>query len=154
MQAWRLTTKRYADTAFSGAGNRKAGSRWVPEGYLSVYTSEHLSLAIVENLVRFEARHFGDRHVVIPVEIPDDIPMDEVRVESLPGAWETLYEDDLLEQVGRDWIEQAQSAVLIVPSAVFPQERNLILNPEHQDFHKIVVGEPQPFRFDGRLHRG
>ncbi|MEN8179919.1 MAG: RES family NAD+ phosphorylase [Pseudomonadota bacterium] len=29
--------------------------------------------------------------------------------------------------------------MLIVPSAVMPQERNLILNPLHPDFAKIVI---------------
>lgn len=30
MRLWRLTSARFAATAFSGIGNRKVGSRWDP----------------------------------------------------------------------------------------------------------------------------
>lgn len=151
MLVWRLTSARHADTAFAGIGNRRVGSRWVPEGYLAVYTSEHLSLGVLEMLVHMEPRHFGDRFVCIPVDIPEDIPIDHLDVDTLPDDWIGRYEDETLQQVGRDWITAGNSVMLLVPSAVVPQENNIILNPEHPDFAAIQVGEAQPFRFDGRL---
>jgi RES domain-containing protein len=41
--------------------------------------------------------------------------------------------------------------VLFVPSAIVPGERNLLLNPEHADFHKIRIGARMPFTFDQRM---
>jgi len=148
---WRLTSARHADTAFSGIGNRKFGSRWVPEGHLAVYISEHLSLAVLEMLVHMEPRHFGDRFVYIPVDIPKSASIDHLDVGSLPDDWIDRYEDETLQQVGRYWISAGSSAMLLVPSAAVPQEHNIILNPEHPDFAAILIGEAQPFRFDGRL---
>lgn len=152
MRVWRLTTKRFADTAFTGIGNRRAGSRWVPEGLLAVYASEHLSTAVLETLVHMDPSHFGDNHVIIAADIPDDLPMDVVNLESLESNWQHRYEDAELQQVGKDWIERGECAVLIVPSAVVPHERNSILNPDHQDFAKIRIHPPEPFTFDGRLN--
>lgn len=43
------------------------------------------------------------------------------------------------------------SAVLIVPSAVMPLERNYVLNVLHPDFRKIAFGQSEPFPFDPRL---
>jgi RES domain-containing protein len=32
-------------------------------------------------------------------------------------------------------------------------EFNYLLNPHHADFARITLGKPEPFSFDGRLHR-
>ncbi len=151
MRVWRLTTRKFAATAFTGVGNRKAGSRWVPEGLLAVYTSQHISTAVLETLVHIDPGHFGNNHVLIAADIPDEIAMDEVDTTALPSNWRELYEDDTLHQVGQDWLNRASSAVLIVPSAVVPQESNVIINPLHPDFVKIQIKEPEEFQFDGRL---
>ncbi|MBI3591965.1 MAG: RES family NAD+ phosphorylase, partial [Nitrospirae bacterium] len=41
--------------------------------------------------------------------------------------------------------------ILRVPSAVIPDEYNLVLNPKHGDFIKIKIGKPQPFTLDERI---
>ncbi|WP_090249991.1 RES family NAD+ phosphorylase [Ectothiorhodospira marina] len=151
MQVWRLTTSRHAKTAFSGMGNRKVGSRWVPEGLLAVYTSENLSTAVLETLVHINPNHFSSHFVCIRAEIPEPIPMDEVSLADLPEDWRSRFEDRELQQVGAEWIERGSSAILIVPSAVVPQERNIIINPRHEDFAKITVGAAEPYLFDTRL---
>lgn len=153
MRVWRLTTKRYASTAFSGIGNRKVGSRWVPSGELAVYTSEHVATAVLENLVHMEPNHFRNNHVIITADIPNELPMDEISADSLPENWQTLYEDEELQQAGKDWLDSGESAFLVVPSAVVPQERNVIINPQHPDFAYVTIGKPEPFTFDGRLNQ-
>lgn len=154
MQVWRLTTRKYATTAFSGIGNRKVGSRWVPEGLLAVYTSEYLSTAVLEMLVHIDPNHFSNNFVSIKAEIPDTISMDEVSLADLPGDWQSRFEDSELQQVGAEWIARGSSAVLIVPSAVVPQERNIIINPQHEDFDKIIISPVESYIFDTRLLRG
>lgn len=151
MRLWRITTDNYADTAFSGIGNKKVGSRWVPEGLLAVYTSESISLAVLENLVHFEPRHFNANYVLIAVTIPDDIYVNEVETDSLPGNWRSLYEDSILQAIGQDWINSSDSAILIAPSAVVPREKNYILNPLHVDFGQIVTFDPESLVLDERL---
>ena len=39
---------------------------------------------------------------------------------------------------------------LRVPSVVVPGESNYLLNIAHPDFSQIVIGKPQPYRFDPR----
>ena len=43
------------------------------------------------------------------------------------------------------------SAVLSVPSAVTPEERNYLINPEHEHFRSVDVGSSRPFQIDLRL---
>jgi RES domain-containing protein len=43
--------------------------------------------------------------------------------------------------------------ILKVPSAVVPEEQNILMNPSHQDFKKIKIQESKIYQFDGRLIR-
>ena len=153
MQVWRLTTRQHATTAFSGIGNRKVGSRWVPQGLLAIYTSENLSTAVLETLVHIDPSHFSNHFVCLKAEVPDGITMDEVSLADLPKNWRSRFEDHELQQVGAQWIERGSSAILMVPSVVVPPERNIIINPQHKDFEKIALGPAEPFLFDVRLLR-
>ena len=40
---------------------------------------------------------------------------------------------------------------IIAPSFVNPLERNVVINPDHPDFDKVLPGTIRPFVFDGRL---
>jgi RES domain-containing protein len=151
VRVWRLTSKHHATTAYSGIGNKKAGSRWVPAGYSAVYTSEQVSLAVLETLVHIDPIHFKNTFVKLYADIPEDINIEILQIDTLPIDWRDAYEDPRLQTIGQDWIERANSAVLIVPSAIVPQENNIIINPLHSDFDSILIGDPEPFRFDGRL---
>ena len=43
---WRITSARFAATAFSGEGARLYGGRWNPKGWEVVYTAQSQSLAL------------------------------------------------------------------------------------------------------------
>jgi RES domain-containing protein len=38
-----------------------------------------------------------------------------------------------------------------VPSAVVPEELNLLINPSHSDFKDLQFAEPSVFNFDPRM---
>jgi RES domain-containing protein len=40
---------------------------------------------------------------------------------------------------------------LLVPSAVVPDELNLLINPSHSDFKNLHFSEAVDFRFDPRM---
>lgn len=152
MRVWRLTAKRHAATAFDGIGNQKVGSRWVPAGLAAVYTSEHAATAILENLVHMEPEHFGRRYALIAADIPDDAKVETLDIQDLPKDWQNRYEDAALRAIGKAWLERASSAFLIAPSAIIPEERNIIVNPKHPDFERLLIHPPRDFDFDARLH--
>ena len=50
------------------------------------------------------------------------------------------------------WALSGASLGLWVPSFIEPAEHNLVLNPAHADYPRIVLTlERHPFRFDPRL---
>lgn len=150
-EAWRITTARFAATAFSGEGARLFGGRWNPKGSAVVYTAQSRALALLEMLVQDDP--LRARYVLIPVRIPDAIRVSEVDLASLPADWRALSTRDHLQAIGRDWLEQGATAVLAVPSVVLPAERNYLINPNHRDFAQIVVGAAEPLETDLRLMR-
>jgi RES domain-containing protein len=56
-----------------------------------------------------------------------------------------------LQQLGTDWVTNAKSAVLKVPSVVIEHEWNYVLNPRHPEFSRITWDAAAVFSFDQRL---
>ena len=148
---WRITTARFAQTAFSGEGARLYGGRWNPKGWEVVYTAESQSLGLLELMVQDDP--LRAHYVLIPAQLPADLPETRIDVDQLPDDWRTIDARDVLQALGLAWLEGGQTAVLNVPSAVVPAERNLLINPRHPDFSRIVIGEAQSLQTDTRLLR-
>ena len=55
--------------------------------------------------------------------------------------------------IGVDWVRTNREVGLRVPSAVIPQEWNMLLNPAHRDFSGIEWTKDGPFHWDARLKR-
>lgn len=148
---WRITTTRFAATAFSGEGARLYGGRWNPKGFEMVYTAESRSLALLELMV--QDAPLRARYVLIPVSLPDAVSVISIGVADLPPDWRRLDRRDALQDIGRDWLARGDSAVLAVPSAVVPAERNYLLNPRHPDFARVIIGKSEALETDFRLMR-
>lgn len=148
---WRITTARFAATAFSGEGARLYGGRWSPKGFEMVYAAESRSLALLEMMV--QDAPLRARYVLIPARLPDTVSITSVGVADLAADWRRLDRRDALQRIGRDWLAQGRSAVLAVPSAVLPAESSYLLNPRHPDFARIIMGEPEALETDLRLMR-
>jgi RES domain-containing protein len=146
---WRITTARFAAAAFSDEGARLHGGRWNPKGHGVIYTAESQSLALLEMLV--QDAPLRARYVLIPAHLPAERAVSQVEASALPADWRTLGTRDALQAIGRAWLEEGRSAVLAVPSAVVPAERNYLINPRHPDFARIVIGVPKALDVDVRL---
>jgi RES domain-containing protein len=69
----------------------------------------------------------------------------------LPPDWKKRRAPTTTKQIGDLWVAANESVVLKVPSVIIEGENNYLLNPGHPDFGKVLIGEPQAFRFDRRL---
>jgi RES domain-containing protein len=148
---WRLSKIKYATTAFDGEGARRAGGRWNSKGTAIVYCSATLSLTALETLVHLDVADFGASRAAIRVEVPDEIAIDRVEVTQLAPDWRNTPAPSSLAAMGDQWAAEGKTLLLLVPSAVVPQENNILLNPRHLDFAKIQISLPKPFVLDARL---
>lgn len=151
MRWWRIVKTKHAAVAFDGEGARRFEGRWNSKGTPVVYCSATLSLAALELLVHLEVEDFGVSRVAIPVEGPDFLKIERLSIEQLSSNWRDYPAPLSLAILGDRWVAQAGSSVLEVPSAVIPQESNLLLNPQHPDFQHLHIGQPEPFGLDARL---
>lgn len=148
--AWRLIDEEYAKDAFGGEGARKKGGRWNSPGYWVVYTSATTSLAMLEFLANAQKRNLLDFFVLASCTFDESL-VTRVDIEELPADWREPKPLPELKMIGDEWIHSERSAVLSVPSVIVPHERNYLLNPAHEDFGRIQLSQPEPFRFDLRI---
>ena len=150
MRIYRLTASRYVDTAFSGEGTRRVGGRWTPPGYRVVHAASSIALAVLETLVHVDPSVMP-AHRVIPVDIPEAIPVTTIEVADLPDDWRRTPPSLSLRKIGKAWLDAGETAVMQVPSVIVPEESNYLVNPLHADFTQLAIRAPAPFGIDGRL---
>lgn len=121
------------------------GGRWNPVGSPVVYVADSIALAALEILVHVDAASLDALYVSFGLTIPDTL------IEVFPASLASFPDASGAQTFGRAWISERRSAALSIPSAVVPQERNILLNPAHPDFARIVIGDPELFSFDPRL---
>jgi RES domain-containing protein len=90
--------------------------------------------------------------IAIQGDIPANLEIATLDFESLPPHWYATR-DQSLKQFGDEWIRGGATAALLVPSAAIRGEWNILLNPAHAGFPKIVFQKPEPFEFDLRMFR-
>lgn len=146
MKAWRLVRNAYAKQ--DGEGARLYGGRWNFPKTAVVYASSSLSLAMLEFLT-----HLDSDVVSLSAETPASLPTETISAADLPANWRTMDRHPAPQRLGMEWVQQGQTAILFVLSAVVPDEHNIFLNPGHSEFGLITWSLPIPFSFDPRLFK-
>lgn len=151
MIVWRLCRAGHA--ALDGEGAFLYGGRWNSPGTRLVYTSRPLSLAILEILVHTGPDLMPDGFVKLEISIPEDVRREARAASDLPARW-AHGASRSTQSVGDRWAAGGRSAVLSVPSAVVPEEENVLINSRHADAGRIAVLSQSPLRLDPRLIHG
>ncbi len=148
---WRISKRKYADSAFSGEGARRVGGRWNSRGQGMVYTSGTLSLAALEVFVHMEIEDVATMLAWIQVDVPKEVEVKYLEVAQLPPDWRNISAPATLASMGDDWFRSGATAILAVPSVIIPMEYNYLVNPSHPDFVRLRIISPQPFELDPRF---
>ncbi len=151
MVIWRLT--RAGHQALDGEGARLNGGRWNSEGVPVVYASESLSLAVLEYLVHVEPSLIPADLVAMEIELPDDPALGAIvhPAQFPPGDWRTYPGPEWQAELGDLWVEDGTFLWLAVPSAIVPEEHNVLVNPRNPRMADVRTVGTRPFRFDRRL---
>jgi RES domain-containing protein len=134
---------------FSGEGSRLVEGRWHARGQNVIYASEHYSLALLEKLAHFNGTLPSGQHA-IRIDVPAGVSYEVVTKDSLP-RW-CLPGDTSARRFGATWFSEQRTALLLVPSFVAREERNVLINPHHADAHRITPGLEEPVVWDARLY--
>ncbi|HHL52669.1 MAG TPA: RES domain-containing protein [Flammeovirgaceae bacterium] len=150
MVVFRLSKRKYADR-LSGRGAAKYANRWNSMGTEIIYTSESRALAMAEVAVHLTLATLPDDYVMIEINIPDKLSIEQVHFKDLPANWASSPPVTSTQRIGDAFVSSMQACVLKVPSAVVPGDYNFLLNPHHKDFKQIKIIKVVPFVFDKRI---
>ena len=148
MIVYRITTGIYAKD-ISGEGARLAGGRWNTAGLSVLYTSQHISLSILEILVKADKITAPDNYTIVTIEFPDDKNFSVINLSELKLNWQNHLA--YTQWIGDQFIKNNEHLVLKIPSAIVPQEHNFLINPLHKDFKKVKIVGNELLELDKRL---
>lgn len=152
---WRIAadTPDYEAHDLSGKGAEKTGGRWNRKGTPLVYASASRALACLETVV-----HLGGG---------DPLPLNRYLVQiTIPlGLWRSRLGFRPTHHVGWDaqpagkvsldwgtaWAEGGKTLVAEVPSAIVPEEHNLLINPRHPQLGELKAAKVRKWTYDHRL---
>lgn len=148
MMTYRISNAEFSND-ISGTGAKLVGSRWNSKGIPLLYTSQHISLAVLEMLVNTNFKDYNIALDLMYINIPDQLPIASIEIKNLKQSWK----DDLeyTRYIGDEFVRQKESIILRVPSAVIAEEYNYLANPLHPDFKKIRISKVKSFWPDERL---
>lgn len=150
MRLFRIADSRHP--VWSGTGAMLLGGRFNSPGRLAIYSALSFAGAMLEVLVHARIGKLPRHHVWVEADVPDDVTLEWAGVDTLPEGWDNA-EAQVARRFGDQWLAEARSAILLVPSVVARAEWNAIINPAHPAAARITVGSPQPVRWDQRLFR-
>jgi len=149
---WRLARPEFAEQ-LDGEGSRIEAGRWNPVGVPALYTSEHLSLSVLEIYVHLppQMRDVLPVLAAVQISLPDKVGSARVTPERLAELLASADPLAACQAVGAAWISHGRDLVLQVPSVLVPEETNLILNPTHRRMSEVKIVARRAFHFDPRL---
>jgi RES domain-containing protein len=153
MFVYRIAKKNHIKD-LSGTGALIYGGRWNLKGISLVYSSESRALALVELLVNVPFSSMPGKMYMATIEIKNNIRPQKTVPTDLPKNWRKFPAPSKLAEIGSKWVASKESLALRVPSAVVPQESNILINPSHPDMPHVAIVEVEAFKLDDRLVNG
>ncbi len=150
MQLWRLTRRKHAHKESLSEGARRSGGRWNREGTPVVYTGTSISLVALEYFVHLSGQAPRDL-VLLRLELRGRFVVEEIGSARLVEEWNRLETET--QELGTSWARSARSIGLSVPSAIVPEERNVVLNPSHRSWRHVRLEVARDFTFDPRMYK-
>ena len=155
MVVFRIEREKYLITTLNGIGaSISEGYRWNSPNTRIVYTAETRALATLEVSVHLDlSEDLPDDRFYVEIEVPDEITIQEVKLEDLPNDWNSKPPFLTTQTIGDDFVNYNEAAILKVPSSIVPKEFNYLINPVHPDSSKIKILSTSKMMFDQRLKR-
>lgn len=147
MLVYRIVHKKYADSLFASG----LEGRWNSEGKKVLYTSENISLAYLETLAHRKGLGFNKDFRIMVIKIPNTAEVQTVLSSDLLKNWRDFRNYSDCQKIGNTWFDADEKLCLKVPSAVVPENWNVVINTFHKDYKKVKLIDVLNFEPDDRL---
>jgi RES domain-containing protein len=143
---WRLYRAQYGP-GLDGAGATLADGRWHTRGQRVVYFGASAAIVVLERLAHIDPDLLPADLQLAEFNLPD--LANQIKVGKLPANW--TQDETITRRMGDHWRQDRASCLLVVPSAILPEESNFVLNPDHPSAQSLRMIRRRPFAFDPRL---
>jgi len=148
IQIFRIGDERHP--LWDGTGAALVGGRWNSPGRQAIYGSLSYACAMLEILAHASIGRIPATHCFLIASAPDEVAVERQDASTLPAGWDA--EDSSIARLfGDKWLEEARSAVLVIPSVVAKLEWNVLVNPLHADSAKLIISDQEKVVWDRRL---
>ena len=147
MIVYRVANEPFKDD-LSGEGAAMYGGRWNSIGVKMLYTSKSISLTILETLVHLRMDILPPTQYLLSIDVPEK-DMTEISVDKIKPGWHN--EPEYTQWIGDQFILTGQFLMLMVPSVIIPQEKNVLINPQHKNYKKVKIISSELLQLDKRL---
>ena len=152
---WRIATDMpdYTADDMAGKGAEITGGRWNRAGTPVVYAATNISLATLETLVHFNTTDLPLNRILVRLEVPDTLwaARTVLTPHTAKVGWNVFPAGKVSLDAGDAWLNGVASPLMEVPSAIVPEEANVLINPKHPSTSRIVVVRTRLFQYDARL---
>jgi RES domain-containing protein len=157
MILWRIAaeTRQYRADDLSGGGAAKNPGRWNEAGQAVLYAAPTIAIAVLETAAHIDDTGLPLNRYLVRIDMPPRMwrSRKELDPASLPPAWSAIPAGASSAQVGSAWLKAAESAILLVPSVIVPEERVALMNPAHPDASKLKATVVRPFEYNKLVRR-
>lgn len=155
MRVWRIGTDTpdYTADDMQGMGAKITGGRWNRPGTAIMYTASSRALACLETVVHLNAGGLPLNRYLVEITIPDAVwaARQTLTAHTAPVGWDALPAGRVSLDAGDQWVKQGTSCLLEVPSAIVPEECNILINPAHRDATRLLASKIRKWHYDARI---
>ena len=157
VSVWRIATDTpdYTADDLGGEGAKRSGGRWNRAGTPVLYASGSIALACLETVVHLGADDLPLNRYLVRIDIPDVVWAAASRLDARRHVgWDAIPVGKISLNAGETWAGSRSSALFVVPSAIVPEESNILISPLHADAARIRAHKLRRWTYDARLRKG
>lgn len=119
-----------------------------------VYSAENIALACLETFVHLNSGGLPLNRYLVQLAIPENLWQSATRLDManrVVVGWDAMPHGRVSLDIGEKWANSKASALMIVPSAIVPEECNILINPVHPGAAKITAVKIRKWLYDPRM---
>jgi RES domain-containing protein len=156
MILWRIAaeTRSHRADDLGGVGAARWPGRWNDEGEPVVYCAPTIAMAVLETAAHVDDAGLPLDRYLVEIRVPDGIwaRREELMTARLPATWDAIPAGRASLRLGSEWLSSLRSSILLVPSAIVPEEPVALINPRHPDAARVTARAVRRFEYN-RLYR-
>jgi RES domain-containing protein len=149
MKVYHLGHTKFA-RSLTGEGAKLHGGRWNKIGTPCIYTSETISLSVLEYSANVRLDEMPASLSITVYQLPDN-SWKMIEKNKLPRNWQEIPAPEETKNFGSNLLQDASVLAIKIPSVIIPSEFNFILNPLATNFQTIKIIDVFSFALDKRI---